>query len=202
MGGVVVIAALLAGWWAIDRVQEHLPGPLNAVIDTFQNAGAPYGAPVIDGFDESAGQDDPLAACPDFAADVRALSDAVAASSTISQAQMDANNELIAAEIKRIGNGGRPIALARSGAASALRDQAISLDAMAGALRRTEVQTPEARSLATGIATAAVHVSHADREFIAAGRGDEAAWQAWIGAVSGPMQQVEVASRGLGKCPE
>ena len=32
IGGVLFIAAIFAGWWAIDRVQEHLPDPVNAVI--------------------------------------------------------------------------------------------------------------------------------------------------------------------------
>ena len=47
LGGILLIAALFAGWWAIDRVQEHLPGPVNALIDGVQYAGMPSGAPVI-----------------------------------------------------------------------------------------------------------------------------------------------------------
>ena len=68
VGGVLLIAAIFAGWWAIDRVQEHLPGPVNAVIDSVQNGGLP--GPLVQPLPDQ-GASDPLAACPEFAADAR-----------------------------------------------------------------------------------------------------------------------------------
>ena len=199
LGGIVLIAALFAGWWAIDRVQEHLPGPVNALIDGVQYGGMPSGAPVIAPVES--GEADPFAACPDFARDVRVAGEAVEASRTLTQAQVDANNEVIAAEMTRMSDGGAARPLADTGVAAALRDQADGLDALAAALRRVEMQTPEAASLAVGIAAASERVAEANRVFIDQGAGTPAQWQQWVDSVAGPIQQVEVATRALGKCP-
>ena len=199
LGGVLVIAALFAGWWAIDRVQEHLPGPVNALIDGVQYGGMPSAAPVVSPVES--GETDPLAACPDFARDVRVAGEAVVASRTLNQAQVDVNNALIAAEMTRMADGGAARPLADTGVAAALRDQADGLDALAAAMRRVEMQTPEAASLAVGIAAASERVAEADRVFIDQAAGTPAQWQQWVDSVAGPIQQVEVATRALGKCP-
>ncbi len=199
LGGILLIAALFAGWWAIDRVQEHLPGPVNALIDGVQYGGMPSGAPVI--APGESGEPDPLAACPDFARDVRVAGEAVVASRTLTQAQVDANNAVIASEMTRMADGGSARPLADTGVAAALRDQADGLDALVAAMRRVEMQTPEAASLAVGIAAASERVAEADRVFIDQGAGTPAQWQQWVDSVAGPIQQVEVATRALGKCP-
>jgi len=201
IGGALLIVALFAGWWAIDRVQEHLPAPVNAVIDSVQNAGAPYGGSIIQPLDQATGQVDPLEACPEFAADVRALEQAVVASASVSQAQAEANNTLVTREIERMVDGGAPRSLSSSGVAAALRDQTATLDATASALSGLRFQTGEAQSLATGLATAVARVSEANRAFIAQNAGTRAQWQAWIDAVGGPTAQADAAAKGLTKCP-
>lgn len=200
IGGALFIAALFAGWWAIDRVQEHLPAPVNAVIDSVQNAGAPYSAPIFETVDRG-GSEDPYAECPEFGADAQRLGDAVASSQNLSQAQVDANNALIEAELTRVADGGTARPLAESGVAAALRDQAAGLDSMASALRATSLQTDQASSLAVSVAAAAERVAAADRDFIAQRQGSRAHWQTWMEAVGGPAQQVEVATRAFGTCP-
>lgn len=201
VGGALLIAALFAGWWAIDRVQEHLPGPVNAVIDSVQSAGAPYSGPIIQPLDQATGQVDPLEACPEFAADVRAVEQAVVASATVSSAQAEANNALVTREIERMVDGGDPRSLSSSGVAAALRDQTATLDATASALSGLRFQTGEAQSLATGFATAAGRVSEANRTFIAQNAGTRAQWQEWMQAVGGPMAQADAAAKGFAKCP-
>lgn len=201
IGGALFIVALFAGWWAIDRVQEHLPGPVNAVIDSVQHAGAPYSGPIIQPLDQATGQADPLEACPEFAADVRAVEQAVVAAASVSQAQAEANNALVTREIERMVDGGAPRSLSSSGVAAALRDQTATLDASAAALSDVEFQTGEARSLATGFATAVGRVSEANRAFIAQNAGTRAQWQAWMDAVGGPMAQADAAAKGFAKCP-
>ncbi len=200
IGGVLLIVALFAGWWAIERVQEHLPGPVNAVIDSVQNAGSPYSGPIIQPV-PSGGAASPLDACPEFADDVREVEQVAAASATVSPAQAEANNELIERELDRMAGGGAPQSLSSTGVAAALRDQADALDAMAAALSSTRFQTPEASSLATGVAAAAGRVSDANRRFIAQNTGTRAQWQAWVESVGGPLAQVDAASKGFMKCP-
>lgn len=201
LGGGLLIAALIAGWWAIDRVQEHLPAPVNAVIDSVQNAGAPYSGPIIQPLDQATGQVDPLEACPDFAADVGAVEQAVVSSASVSQAQAEVNNALVTREIERMVDGGAPRSLSSSGVAAALRDQTATLDATASALSGLQFQTGEAQSLVTGFATAVGRVSEANRTFIAQDAGTRAQWQAWIEAVGGPMAQADAATKGFAKCP-
>ena len=202
VGGAFLIAAIFAGWWAIDRVQEHLPGPVNAVIDTFQNGGAPYsGGPVLQSFDDAGGASDPLAACPEFAEDARAAEAAVAAASPVSQSQAEANGEVVAKEAQRILDGGSARPLVDAGVAAALTEQAAALDAMATALARTTFHTTEAASLATGLSAAAGRVAQANRRFVAQGTGTPVQWNAWMDAVGGPMAQADAASKGFEKCP-
>jgi hypothetical protein len=201
LGGGLLIAALIGGWWAIDRVQEHLPAPVNAVIGSVQNAGAPYSGPILQPLDPAQGTADPLEVCPEFRDDVRRAEQAIAALAPVSQAQSDANNELISREVTRMADGGAPRPLAETGVAAALRDQATALDATASALAGADLQTDEARSLATGISAAATRVAEANRRFVEQGTGTRAAWQQWMDAVGGPISQVEAASRGFTKCP-
>jgi hypothetical protein len=200
IGGGLFIVALFAGWWAIDRVQEHLPGPVNAVIDSVQNGGSPYGGPIIQPV-PSGGAASPLDACPEFADDVREVEQVAGASATVSPAQAEANNELIERELDRMEGGGAPQSLSSTGVAAALRDQADALDAMAAALSSTGFRTAEASSLATGLAAAAGRVSDANRRFIAQNTGTRAQWQAWVESVGGPLAQVGAASKGFMKCP-
>jgi hypothetical protein len=200
IGGGLIIAALIAGWWAIYRVQEHLPSPVNAVIDSVQNAGSPNGGPLIQPLPQGE-QAPPLDACPEFRDDVTLAEDAIAAAAPDAQARAEANNALINRELTRIADGGAAVPLATSGAAGALGDQATVLREMAAGLRGTTFQTPEAESLATGVAAAADRVATANDRFVAQAAGTPAQWRQWAGAVSGPLQQVEVAVRGFGKCP-
>ena len=46
LGGTLFVVAIFGGWWLIDRAQEHLPGPVNAVIDSVQHGGLPYAGPI------------------------------------------------------------------------------------------------------------------------------------------------------------
>jgi hypothetical protein len=200
VGAITLIVVLFAGWWAIDRVQEHLPGPVNALIDGVQYGGLPNQGPLIAPL--VTGQSNPLDACPAFADDVRAAGEAVGASRTMSDEQVRANNELLLAEMNRLSGGGAPRPLAASGVAAALSDQSDGLEALAAAMRRTEFQTQQAASLAVGIAAASERVARANRAFVAQAEGTPAQWQEWVSAVTGPMQQVEVAVGAMARCPE
>ena len=201
VGGVLFIAAIFAGWWAIDRAQEHLPGPVNAVIDAVKNAGAPNGSPAFESGRESPGTGDPLAACPEFADDVRVVEQALLAAAPEARSRADANNALIERELMRVADGGAAVPLASSGVDAALTDQAEVLTATTANLRAATFQTPEARALATGIAAASARFAEASRSFVAQAAGTPRQWQQWTEAVSGPIAQVQAASKALGKCP-
>jgi hypothetical protein len=200
IGGVLLVAAVFAAWWGIDRVQEHLPGPVNAVIDSVQNAGAPYGGPTIQPLtpDEPASA---LSACPEFAADVALAEDVLASVAPDAQARAGANNDLINSELTRIADGGAAVPLAASGADDALADQATVLRAMSEGLTQARFQTAQAESLASGVAAAAERVATANEWFIAQAAGTPAQWRQWAEAVSGPLQQVQAAVKGFGRCP-
>ena len=200
LGGTLFVVAIFAGWWAIDRAQEHLPGPINAVIDSVQNGGMPGAGPILQPLPVS-GSGDPLAACPDFADDVRTLDAALASSVTMPQAQTDANNARIDRELKRIADGGATRPLNESGAAGALRDQAVALDSLADSVEGAPFRTPQAASLGAGLTAAARRVAEAHRDFAAVGAGTRAQWQAWLESVGGPVAQVEAASQGFSRCP-
>ena len=200
LGGTLFVVAIFAGWWAIDRAQEHLPGPVNAVIDSVQNGGLPGAGPVLPPLDLAAAGTS-VEACPEFADDVRTLDAAIASSVTIPQDQADANNVLIDREMTRIADGGATRPLADSGVAAALGDQAAALDSLADAVEGAQFRTPQADSLATGLTAAARRVADAHRDFAAQGTGTRAQWQAWLESVGGPVAQVEAASKGFSRCP-
>jgi hypothetical protein len=84
---------------------------------------------------------------------------------------------------------------------AALIDQAQVLGAVADNLRGAFFQTPQARDLATSLAAAAGRVAEANRRFAAREAGTPSQWQQWSEAVSGPMAQVQVASKAFGQCP-
>ncbi len=203
VGVILVIAAIFAGWWAIDRVQEHLPGPVNDVIDSLQSGGYPsYGPPLIlGGAGEAGAPADPLADCPEFAADARIAEQALRAAAPAARARADANNILIEREFARVRKGGAAVPLASTGMDAALEDQAEVLESAAVNLRAAGFQTSQARGLATSIAAAADRVAAADRRFIAQAAGTPAQWQQWLEAISGPLTQVQVAGEAFGKCP-
>jgi len=200
VGGVLFIAAIFAGWWAIDRVQEHLPGPVNAVIDSVQSGGLPGAGPLVQPLPDREAND-PLAACPEFAADARVAEQAFLAAAPDAQSRADANNALIERELKRIADGGGAVPLASSGVDAALTDQAEVLGAAAANLRAATFETPQARALATSIAAAAERVVEANGRFAAQAAGTPAQWQQWTEAVSGPASQVQVAGKAFGTCP-
>jgi len=200
LGGVLFLAVIFGGWWLIDRGQEYLPGPVNAVIDGVQNGGMPQSGPIVRPLDDGA-SGDPLAGCPEFADDARDVEAAVVASATVSQEQADANYDLIGREANRIAGGGATRPLAESGVDAALIQQADSLDALVTALDGVAFRTPEAESLSTGLGAAAVRVAAAHRSFAQQGTPTRAQWQAWLDAVGGPMAQADAASKGFAKCP-
>lgn len=200
LGGTLFVVAIFAGWWAIDRAQEHLPGPINAVIDSVQNGGMPGAGPIVRPL-ELAAAGTSVEACPEFADDVRTLEATMRSSVTVSQDRADANNAVIEREVKRIADGGATRPLEESGVADALTEQAATLDSVADAVDGARFRTPQADSLATGLTAAARRVAEAHREFVAKGTGTRAQWQAWLESVGGPVAQVEAASRGFSKCP-
>ena len=200
LGGTLFVVAIFGGWWLIDRGQEYLPGPVNAVIDSVQHGGMPYAGPIIRPLDTGAGSD-PLARCPQFADDARAMDEAVRATATVSQEEADANYDLIGREVKRIADGGAARPLAASGVDAALNQQADALDAMVTALDGVSFQTAQAESLSIGLGTAAARTATAHRRFAALEHPTRAQWQAWLESVGGPMAQAEAAVRGFSKCP-
>ena len=200
LGGTLFVVAIFAGWWAIDRAQEHLPGPVNAVIDSVQNGGLPGAGPVLRPLDLAAAGNS-VEACPEFADDARTFDAAIASSLIIPQAQADANNALIDREMTRIADGGATRSLADSGVAAALGEQATALESLADAVEGAQFRTPQADSLATGLTAAARRVAEAHRAFTSQGAGTRAQWQQWLESVGGPVAQAEAASRGFSKCP-
>ena len=200
LGGTLFVVAIFGGWWLIDRGQEYLPGPVNAVIDSVQHGGMPYAGPIIQPLD-AGGSRDPLAACPDFAEDARAMDEAVRATATVSQEQADANYDLIGREVTRIADGGATRPLAASGVDAALTQQADALTAMVTALGGVSFRTAQAQSLSIGLSTAATRTAAAHRRFAQQGNPTRAQWKAWVESVGGPMAQAEAAVRGFSKCP-
>lgn len=200
LGGILVIAALFAGWWAIDRAQEHLPSSLNAVIDSLQDSSSPGGRYVMD--DADGGRDaDPLRGCPEFADDVQVVRQVLMSAAPDVQARASVNYAVVDREATRIADGGAAVPLEESGVAAALTDQVVVQRAIAAGLRQAAFQTPEASALAVGLAVATDRVATANERLGAHAEGTPAQWWEWAEAIAGPTQQVQVAAAGLTRCP-
>ena len=200
---IVGIAALLGGCALYQRGKAMLPGPAQAVLDSFDSAG-PTG---FVGPDFRVASDNsttsPRDACPEYADDVDALGKAARGGITAEQAEGNEIADLLAAQIDRLQSGGTPAALSATGVDAALARQNELLAGAADRVRAGTYSTPEVRSLSSSLAAALEAVALANQKFLDGGIGvrTRSAWMNWASHAGAPYQQIQAISSALSKCP-
>ena len=200
---IVGIAALLGGCALYQRGKAMLPGPAQAVLDSFDSAGptgfvGPDFRVVSDGATTS-----PLDACPEYADDVDAFAKAAQGGITAEQAEGNEIADLLAVQIDRLEAGGTPAALSATGVDAALARQNELLTGVADRVRAVTYSTSEVQSLSSSFGAALEAVARANQKFLDGGTGTRtrSAWMNWASHAGAPSQQIEAISSALSKCP-